>query len=175
MTANFTFAIRKHTQITRLLSLCFSWCLCLIIGVLIALSMPQPNRAILDAAMSYKPSWIMILLAAGLPLLLYWIGVWYGWSIANYVLVILEGLCRGFCGFWIFLTYGSGAWLIRCGFLFSSALSTMLLWWLICKHNLVGLRSLKKDICITTGLLTVFTIFDRILVLPFSVHLSMYI
>ena len=174
MTLHFHFRLRKHARIIKLSVLCFSCILCLIIGILIASSMPQTNRDLLNAAMSRSPSWILVLIVTGLPLLLYAVAMWYGWFAVNYVLVALEGICRGFCGFWIFVIYGSGAWLIRFGFLFSSAAGSVLLWWLIFKHSFAGLLSLKKDMYIAVILLTLFTLADRFWVSPFIMRLSMY-
>lgn len=171
---HFIFKLRHHTRIIRFTALCFLWILCLIVGTLIASNLPQISSELLDAAMWRSPSWVMVLIVTGLPLLLCFAAIWHGWFSLNCVLVALEGICRGFCGFWIFLSYGSGAWLIRLGFLFSSAAGAVLLWRLIFKYSLVGVVSLKKDIYITAFLLTLFTLVDTLLVSPFMVRLSMY-
>ena len=149
------------------------WPVGLITGIFLSCVMPV-DAGFMITAISIKPSWIALLLMNVFPLSLCAAALKYGWRALVYILIAVEAICRGFCGFLIFLTFGSGAWLIRCSFLFSSAFCSILFWWLIVRYNYTTV-SLQKDICVSLVLIVLLTVVDRLLVSPFLIDLSMYI
>lgn len=164
---------RKNViRITILLTL---WLFGLIAGVLAASYISCDNRALLYSAICSQPAWIVIFIIRSLPFVLCVVAFYYSRFSVQCVLITLDSVGRAFCGYLIFLCYGSGAWLIRFGFLFSSAASSVLLWWFNLKYYLVAVTNIRKDILILAILLTTFTLVDHLLVSPFIKHLLMNI
>lgn len=87
-----------------------------------------------------------------------------------YTTVFLYGLFRGFCGMCTVVAYGSGGWLVRFLLLFSAAVGSVLMWWLIfsylsrnCVHT--------KLICSLALLVGLVTLFDYFVISPFLISI----
>lgn len=170
----FRFRHYNFTHFSRVAVLCFVWLIGLVAGTLVV-AFWRPDAALLNSAVAKHTSWILPLLITGPSLLLCTVALWKSWFAVNCALVGVQSFCRGCCGYWFYLSYGSGAWLIRSGVLFSSAINSVLLWWLIFRYYFINAKTVKKDLLLALFLMILFTSVDRLLVSPLLIQISSYI
>ena len=84
------------------------------------------------------------------------------------LITFLYGIFRGFCGMCTVLAFGSGGWLIRLLFMFSSGLISALFWWLILSDKQYS-RCFLKLSCTTVLLVSFVTLFDYFVISPFLI------
>ena len=165
---------RKHSSSVRFWILCSLWFLSLVSGVYIAFDLPKLHNHILNIAITGTSKWFAIFSVSIAPVLLCVVSLRRNWFSIICLIVALMGICRGFCGYWIFLCYGSGAWLIRVCFLFSATICSVILWWLIIRKYLFNILPSQKDSLLLAITLMLFSLVDSFYVSPFITHLSMY-
>jgi len=165
----------NNSRVSSISILCILWVLGSVIGVLLVSNATSNALLCFRSVVSRRTSWLLLFTVAVLPLLLCSLALQYSWFVVNCVLFPFISFCRGFCGFSLFICFGSGAWLLRSGLLLSSTTCSVLMWWLVFKHYLSNTVSLQKDTCITVVILTLFTLVDRFWVSPLLFRLSLYI
>ena len=164
-----------HKNVIRLLILLTLWLLGLITGVVFDFNFSYAGRYLLVDALWRQSSWIVTFVVFWLPVVFCVVLIYYDFFLVNCALVLVNAVCRAFCGYLVFLCFGSGAWLIRSCFFFSSSISSVLQWWLILKSLFFAKRAFFKDILIASVSLLLFTLLDHFLISPFLLRLLMNI
>lgn len=139
------------------------------LGILLGVAIPVINREeymVLITAAKLRPNLFFLFLSNAIPLiaLIALITVRrYGFI---YVILLLYGTLRGYCGMYVTFAFGSGGWLVRCLLLFSSSLVSVVMWWLILSSFDRKHRNLQLICCSVLSVCCV-TLFDYFIISPF--------
>lgn len=128
-----------------------------------------------SSLITVRPLPIATLLITTLPVLIVGLSLLRGNPVACFVAVALVAVCRGFCGFVIFLSFGSAAWLIRVLLLFSGTCASVLMWWLMLRSTDSNHHRIKKHIIICVLSAFFVSAVDILVISPFLCELAMYI
>ena len=119
------FNSRNHIMVTTAAAL---WFLGLIVGIVLTTTCPADSICNLRFAVFQQPSFVCLLLATSLPIIILYLLLNRRLMGFCYPLFLTEAICRGFCGMLLFLAFGSCSWLIRFLFMFSHSLGSVLIW-----------------------------------------------
>lgn len=174
MTENITLRLYDRVWLFRISLLAFLWVLGLVIGIHLSINVCAADYLLLDTAISMTPSLTGAFVAAFISIVLCLIGIYTDCFFINCIAILTEAVCRGFCGFLIYLFFGSGAWLLRFVFMFSSAVRSVLVWWMLFGYCSYGRPRLFKTTGIVVVVMIVFVVVDLFFISPLLIHLSMY-
>ncbi len=174
MVKNFVLRRYDRSKLIQICTLFFLWSAGLVAGVCLTAVFPAADDLSLDAVIAVAPSWHGLLIVAGAPVVLCAVGTQSGVYPILCFAVLIESVCRGFCGFWVYRLCGSGAWLLRMLFQCSSVVGAVLMWWIIFRHYIYGKSTFHKDLRIAAIVLFLLITVDLLLVSPFLICLSMY-
>ncbi len=151
------------------------WIFGIVIGICLADAYAFSAGAVASALIAVRPSPIATLLITMLPVLMIGVSLWKASSIVCFATIAIDAVCRGYCSFMTFLSFGSAAWLVRGLVLFSGACTSVLMWWLLLRRGGTDPRRFKKDmvICILSAILI--SAVDILGISPFLSELAMYI
>lgn len=141
------------------------WVLGLLTGILLQNTCTQ-GANILFASVNAKTTFIASLVVT-FPTVICSVILAYSMTLFCYPLVFVVGLCRGFCGTLVFSSFGGSAWLIRVFLLFSAAVSSTLMWWLLIRNK----QANKRLILLTVLFSVALSLIDVYVVSPFLVNL----
>ncbi len=150
------------------------WVLGILIGALLSVYNSQLSVNVARIALSKTPTFIGMLIANVLPFAILIIALSRRTVARIYPLILLEALCRGFCGMCIVSFLGSGAWVLRFLFLFSPGCVSVLIWSLLYSYTEGGGHRIFNDVRILLSLICVVTAVDYFAISPFLVKLSKY-
>lgn len=170
----FALRLRDRTLLFQICLLSTLWLVGLIVGVWLAAGVYTVGYLSFVDYATTTPSILVLLIACYAPIILCVIGLLNDFFPINCIVIISESICRGFCGFLIYVLCGSGAWLLRLFFMFSSTFSAVLLWWILFRYFIFGKSCIRKNCCIAGIFIFLLIMVDRLLVSPFLIHLSMY-
>ena len=88
-----------------------------------------------------------LFISLSLPIFFFTIGLRFPFS--NYLIIFMEGFCRGFCGFSFLRFWGNSAWLMRLLVCFPGIIGNTLLMWLLIRKAVSTQYSFSKDIFCT--------------------------
>lgn len=159
---------------TRIYFQMILWGLGLCIGILLALSFSKSFDYTLQPALFENPSLLFLIVATALPITAFSVVLGCRFFSLGYLLILLESVCRGFSGMYVFTVLGSGAWLIRLLLLFSSSSASVLIWWLLLRHSEYKRPSFSADVRLAAILVLVICFFDYFVIAPYLIGLSMY-
>lgn len=174
VTENIMRRLHEHSRVLQVCMLVFLWLLGLIIGVLLSIKTCAADHQHLYTVPSIAPSFSGVFFAAVLPIMLCLIGIYTDCHLIIGVLILVESVCRGFCGFWMYLLFGSGGWLLRSIFMFLSSASIVLMWMILLSYITNSRFCFFKITGIVMLALVLFVSVDFFLISPFLVRLSMY-
>ena len=149
------------------------WIFALIAGIYIASISGSTFLPALCAAVKISPSLVGLVAVTLLPVAVCAIGEVANLFAIDCVVIAFSGLFRGYFGFLLYILYGSGAWLLRSLFLFSSTAIDVLLLWMVlrnCVYRRADFRRTFPGIAVIVFLLIVV---ERFIVSPLLIRLSM--
>ncbi len=151
------------------------WILGIILGICLANAYAYKSDGAVRLLISQPASPIWMLLISVIPIILIALFLWRASTAACCFVVTVEAISRGFCGMLILLAFGSGAWLVRSLFLFTSVCVSVLMWWLVFHYRHADHHCFKKAIliCILSALIV--SAVDIFYVSPFLLDLTKYI
>jgi len=91
-----------------------------------------------------------------------------------YPLFFVFAFSQAFSSMFLFYYIGNGAWVIRLLFLFSSGVSSVLMWWLTFRYCFTKKSSFSKDVFLTSNILLLACILDLMVVSPFVTNFLHY-
>ena len=91
-----------------------------------------------------------------------------------YLLFFVFAFSQAFTSMFLFYYIGNGAWVIRLLFLFSSVVSSVLMWWLVLRFCFAKVFSLSKDVLLTANCLLLSCIFELSVISPFVTNFLKY-
>ena len=109
----------------------FAWCLGLASGIALVWIKPLPLCNAFWAALSIPAAPWAVILIAMFPVLLVSIALFTNRYRLLYLIFYVFALSFGYCGALFSQFFGSGAWLFRALILFSSSVSSVLIWYLL--------------------------------------------
>ncbi len=160
---------------SRLSLFALLWTCGLLIGICSANAYAFSYEIAGKSMISKQPLLISVLFVTVIPIVLTFVSLRYVRWGCMCVVITVDAMSRGYCGTLVFHAFGSAAWLIRHLYLFSSICTSVLMWWLIVRHNRVDLNRFKRDglICVLSA--AVVAVADIYFVAPFLMDLSKYI
>lgn len=144
------------------------------VGLFLAVPVLHTSGSLLKLALSAKPIPFFVFLVNGIPITIISIAVYCRLFWISYPFVLLDSLCRGFCGLLVFGEFGSGAWAVRILFLFSRSCVSVLMWWIFLRHRTCTRRSFVKDVWFVSLAASVISLIDIFVISPFLNSLSNY-
>jgi len=151
------------------------WILGLVVGICFAnvYDYNPVSAEKLAVVSAFSP--VSLFFIAVLPVALISLSLLYAPKICPCMVVAVEAVCRGYSSMLVVITFGNAAWLIRSLFLFSSILTSVLMWWLIFRYRYVNRYRFRKDIFISLFSAVIIAAVDIIIVAPFLRDLTLYI
>lgn len=158
----FTFS---NIYMTFFLSIC--WILGLLIGLFLAICLPDESRYLVHTLVYSRVSTVGLLINLFLPIILSAI-VWKLKFPALFLLfAFIKAISYGFCFYVITYIYHEAGWFLRWLFLFSdTVLSVLLLWFWFRNINAINKQG-RKDVCICSILVLLISLLDIYYVSPF--------
>lgn len=175
MSTAFVLRLRDRKLLFRYCLLIFLWSFGLIAGIWLANTAADTTYPIIAEAVTTAPTLLGFFIICGVPIILCLVGIITDLFPINCIVIILESVCRGLCGFGIYLFCGSGAWLLRLLIMFSSTVCSVLVLWFSLRCCLYGKIKVRNDFWIIAIVMFLFIAVDQMLVSPFLIRLSIYI
>ena len=151
------------------------WILALIAGIYIAVLIYPICLPVINTAVKILPSVAGTLIVSFLPVAVCAIGIATNIFAINCVIIAFSAFSRGCVGFLLYFLCGSGAWLMRFAFLFSSMTISVLLWWLVLRNCLFEKIDMHRKLSTVAFILFLIIVVERFLVSPLMVQLSMFL
>ena len=148
------------------------WVLCIIIGICLADAYAYNSGRLLITSQLFPATTLMITVV---PVLVVGLSRLRGCPLACYLVIVTDALSRGFCGFAVFLSYGSAGWLVRGLVQFSGICTSVMLWWLLLRSSDVDRCCFKKDFAFCMLSAVFISAVDVLCITPFLRELTMYI
>ena len=161
----------KNTHIFVVILL---WIVGLVWGLFLALSVSSTSGSLIKIALSTKAIPLFVFFVNSLPIVIISVAIYYRSFWISYPVVLLESVCRGFCGWLIFGEFGNGAWAVRILFLFSGSCISVLMWWLFLRHKTCTRHSFVKDVWFISIAASAISLIDIFIISPFLSNLSNY-
>lgn len=170
------FLLRSHERVWlfKVCLLILFWLLGLITGVFFAATASANSIQLLGDVIKSVPSLLGLIMAFCAPIVVCDIGIMTDCFPLCCSVVAVDSLCRGFCGFLVYIFCGSGAWMLRAILMFSSTTGAVLLWWVLLRYCVYGKSNFRNDACVSIIFSFLLIVVDRLLVSPFLIRLSMY-
>ena len=163
-------SVLYSNSIARLL-LAIIWILGILLGLYIAVSLPDNSRQIVAALTQSRVSVVSIIGCFFVPVILSAI-VWKVKYLALFfVLAFLKAVCYGFCFCTIGHVFRDAGWLLRWLFLFSDSCSSALLLWFWYRNITPMDHRVTKDLFICGIISAGVILFDICYVIPFCQRL----
>ena len=175
MAVNFAHRWSDQTGHKRIIFLILCWITGLSIGIVLTSVIPLSHSLIQQAVISDSTSFFALLVASGISLAVCVIGVYYDSFLAHGCIVLIESVCRGFCGFAIYKCIGEGAWALRLLLFFSASVRAIVVWWLLLRFYTCGKSAMRNAFPAAAIIMFLSIMVDLLLVSPFIFRLSMYI
>ena len=151
------------------------WILGLCFGIWLAKSAPSIENFSLYGIVGLSPTLMGFIIICYIPVILNCIGLSTGFVLLSFIVVTLESVCRGFCGFFIYRLCGSGAWLLRLMLMFSSSVCLVIIWWNLFSYLAYGKTFRRRVSCTIAIIVLVCVMVDYYFVSPFLHRVLMYI
>lgn len=167
MNKNVIFSRFDSTYKVRICVLLALWGIGLILGILISKTFHAEYGSCLQQCITNSPSPFLCFVAAFAPAAVLAFVIIFRIFLICYPLFLVDAICRGFCGMLAFCEFGSGAWLIRLLFMFSSGCASVLMWWLLLRHISNRRANGFRDIWLASVILSAACVLDIFAISPF--------
>ena len=174
---NFEAVMRRFRMLLRSDFFLFSaaWTFGIIIGICLADAYAFSAGRVGSLLIGIKPLPIATLLITTVPVLIIAASLWRACPAVSFSAIVFNAVCRGFCGYEVFLSFGRAAWLVRGLLLFSGIGTSVLIWWLLFRSKGTDRHRFKKDIVICVLSAIIISAVDIMVISPFLRELAVYI
>jgi len=174
MNTSFIFNRFVRSDHLRLYILSALWLLGLVLGMALGIATGGSGTQQLYIGLLCEPSLLPLVFLVAFPLIITGFALRFRLFTLTLPLLFIMSILRGFCCMFLFVQLGSGAWLLRCLYMFSGGCTSVLMWWLLFRHGVLPKPSLKTDLYLVCVLATLVITVDFLLFSPFLHRLSYY-
>ena len=152
-----------------------AWMFGIVIGICLADAYAFSAGTVGLSLIAVRTSPFGALLITIFPVLVIAVSLWHACPAVSLAAFASCAICRGFCGYVTFQSFGGAAWLIRGLVLFSGVCTSVLMWWLFLRAGTAERNRFKKDIIVCVLSAIIISAVDILVISPFLCELAMYI
>ncbi len=164
--------IHNQGQLCALLS---TWGMSLSTGIILAYAFSGNATLILSIALNQEFKSLTALFSLLFPTVACVVALRCSALWLCYLVVVLEGISRGFCSMLIYYGAGSASWLLRIFFLFSATISSVCMWMLLLQHMRDPKHFTWIDVYTALMSICIVLIIDIHVLSPFIADLTKYL